>query len=156
MEVAVIGGGIGGLTLALYLHRHGIPCRVYEAVTEFKPLGVGINLFPHAMRRLFETIDRVAAAHRGHIGTGVLNRLIGDAVAAHEPPADAGGRRLRLFYATQPETKPPTVVLFVNEPSRMSDSYRRYLEHAIRSGFDLPGVPLRIVLRRRRGEEARV
>lgn len=105
---------------------------------------------------LFETVDRVAVAHRGHIGTGVLNRLIGDAVAAHEPPADAGGRRLRLFYATQPETKPPTVVLFVNEPSRMSDAYRRYLEHAIRAGFDLIGVPLRLVLRRRRGEEARV
>ncbi|HEX4797749.1 MAG TPA: flavin-dependent oxidoreductase [Burkholderiales bacterium] len=54
MEVAVIGGGIGGLTLALYLHRGGIPCRVYEAVPEFKPLGVGINLFPHAIRRLVE------------------------------------------------------------------------------------------------------
>ncbi len=105
---------------------------------------------------LFETIDRVAIAHRGHIGTGVLNRLIGNAVAAHEPPADAGGRRLRLFYATQPETRPPTVVLFVNEPSRMSDAYRRYLEHAIRAGCDLIGVPLRLVLRRRRGEEARV
>ncbi len=104
---------------------------------------------------LFETIDRVALAHRGHIGTGVLNRLIGEAVAAHEPPADAGGRRLRVFYATQPETSPPTVVLFVNEPSRMPESYRRYLEHAIRSGFDLPGVPLKLVLRRRRGEEAR-
>ncbi len=104
---------------------------------------------------LFETIDRVAAAHRGHIGTGVLNRLVGDALAAHEPPADASGRRLKLFYATQPETRPPTVVLFVNEPSRMSESYRRYLEHAIRSGFDLPGVPLRLVLRRRRGEETR-
>src|SRR6266704_1875290 len=54
LEVAVIGGGIGGLTLALYLHASGIPCRVYEAAAEFKPLGVGINLFPHAMRRLFE------------------------------------------------------------------------------------------------------
>src|SRR6266704_4003916 len=48
------GKGIGGLTLALYLHASGIPCRVYEAAAEFKPLGVGINLFPHAMRRLFE------------------------------------------------------------------------------------------------------
>jgi 5-methylphenazine-1-carboxylate 1-monooxygenase len=69
LEVAVIGGGIGGLTLALFLHREGIPCRVYEGATEFKPLGVGINLFPHATRRLLElglgeAIERVAVEAR--------------------------------------------------------------------------------------------
>ena len=54
MHVAIIGGGIGGLVTALYLHREGIGCRIYESVPEFKPLGVGINLFPHAIRRLYE------------------------------------------------------------------------------------------------------
>ena len=54
MHVAIIGGGIGGLVTALYLHREGIGCRIYESVQEFKPLGVGINLFPHAIRRLYE------------------------------------------------------------------------------------------------------
>ena len=54
MNVALIGGGIGGLVAALYLHREGIACRIYEAAREFKPLGVGINLLPHAMRRLSE------------------------------------------------------------------------------------------------------
>lgn len=102
---------------------------------------------------LFDTIDRVAAVHRGRIGTGPLNRAIDDAVTARQPPADAAGRRLRIFYATQPETRPPLVVLFVNQPSRMTDAYRRYLERAIRSAFDLTGVPLRFSLRRRRGEE---
>jgi len=52
MEVLVIGGGIGGLTLGLMLHRAGIPCRIYEAAPEIKPLGVGINLLPHAMKEL--------------------------------------------------------------------------------------------------------
>ncbi|HZB94225.1 MAG TPA: flavin-dependent oxidoreductase [Stellaceae bacterium] len=51
-DVLVIGGGIGGLTLALMLHRAGIPCRVFEAAPELKPLGVGINLLPHAMKEL--------------------------------------------------------------------------------------------------------
>jgi len=104
---------------------------------------------------LFDTVDRVAANHRSRIGTGALNRIVGEAVAAQPPPADAAGRRLRLYYATQPEAAPPTIVLFVNEPSRMPETYRRYLERAIRSQVDLTGVPLRLVLRRRRESEAR-
>ncbi len=53
-EVIVIGGGIGGLTLALALHRAGIKCRVYESSAEIKPLGVGLNLLPHALHALGE------------------------------------------------------------------------------------------------------
>src|SRR3546814_12633394 len=51
-DVLIVGAGIGGLTTALYLHRLGIPCRVIEAVPEIRPLGVGINLLPHAMKEL--------------------------------------------------------------------------------------------------------
>jgi 2-polyprenyl-6-methoxyphenol hydroxylase-like FAD-dependent oxidoreductase len=52
MDIAIVGGGIGGLTLALALHQRGIPCRVYEGAPEVKELGVGITLLPHAMREL--------------------------------------------------------------------------------------------------------
>jgi 2-polyprenyl-6-methoxyphenol hydroxylase-like FAD-dependent oxidoreductase len=52
--IAVIGGGIGGLALALNLHKRGMSCRVYEAAPEIKPLGVGITLLPHAMKELAE------------------------------------------------------------------------------------------------------
>jgi len=51
-DVLIIGGGVGGLTLALMLQQRGIPCRVFEAAPELKPLGVGINLLPHAMKEL--------------------------------------------------------------------------------------------------------
>jgi 2-polyprenyl-6-methoxyphenol hydroxylase-like FAD-dependent oxidoreductase len=52
MDIAVVGGGIGGLTLALALHQRGIPCRVYEGAPAVKELGVGITLLPHAMREM--------------------------------------------------------------------------------------------------------
>jgi 2-polyprenyl-6-methoxyphenol hydroxylase-like FAD-dependent oxidoreductase len=54
MDVLIIGGGIGGLTLGLMLHERGIPCRIYEAAPEIKPLGVGINILPHASKELCE------------------------------------------------------------------------------------------------------
>ena len=52
MDIAIVGGGIGGLTLALALHQRGIPCRVYESAPVVKELGVGITLLPHAMREM--------------------------------------------------------------------------------------------------------
>jgi 2-polyprenyl-6-methoxyphenol hydroxylase-like FAD-dependent oxidoreductase len=69
VEILVIGGGIGGLTLALSLHQAGIACRVYEAAPEIRPLGVGINLLPHAMREFTELevagrLEKAAVATR--------------------------------------------------------------------------------------------
>ena len=70
MEVAIAGGGIGGLSLALNLHRRGISCHVYETAPEIRELGVGITLLPHAMRELTtlgvqNAIAAATAAARG-------------------------------------------------------------------------------------------
>jgi 5-methylphenazine-1-carboxylate 1-monooxygenase len=54
MTVLITGGGIGGLALALSLHQIGISAKVFESVSELKPLGVGINVLPHAVRELIE------------------------------------------------------------------------------------------------------
>ena len=54
MDVIIVGAGIGGLTLGLALHRAGIPCRIYEAASAIEPIGVGINVLPHATRELAE------------------------------------------------------------------------------------------------------
>ncbi len=69
MHVVIIGAGIGGLTLGLMLHRAGISCRIYEAAPEIRPVGVGINILPHASRELIalgleEALTRVAVLTR--------------------------------------------------------------------------------------------
>src|SRR5215216_2258282 len=69
MDVVIIGAGIGGLTLGLMLHRAGIPCRIFEATSELRPVGVGINILPHASRQLCElgledALTRVAVITR--------------------------------------------------------------------------------------------
>src|SRR5450631_2733175 len=64
MIVLIAGAGIGGLTLALSLHQIGVPAKVFESVSELKPLGVGINVLPHAVRELIELglLDKLDAA----------------------------------------------------------------------------------------------
>ena len=67
MKVIIAGAGIGGLTLALMLHKRGIECDVYESVSELKPLGVGINLLPHAANEMdqlgmLDTLKKLAVA----------------------------------------------------------------------------------------------
>lgn len=82
--------------------------------------------------------------------TGMLNDLLADAVARVQPPSDKG-RRLRIFYVTQPSTRPPTFVFFVNSAELFHFSYQRYLENQIREAFGLEGTPVRIIVRERGG-----
>lgn len=84
------------------------------------------------------------STHR--ITTGILNRALQEFLAAHPPPMRKG-KRLKVYYATQPEIKPPTFVLFVNDPELMHFSYMRYLENRIRERFSLDATPIRILLR---------
>jgi len=98
---------------------------------------------------LLGAVARAAEAHARRIPTGPLNRLIEQAEGAHLPPADRSGRQGKIYYATQPSIRPPTVVCFVNDPSLFPDEYRRYLEHRLRGGFDFAGTPIRLQFRRR-------
>lgn len=83
------------------------------------------------------------------VGTGPLNALLADALLRNPPPADKG-KRLKIFYATQVKAKPPTFVLFVNDPELMHFSYLRYLENRLREVYGFFGTPLVFKLRRRR------
>jgi len=81
------------------------------------------------------------------ISTADLNRWLA-AAREHYPPPLVAGRRLRLRYITQVNTRPPTFALFASKPGELPDSYRRYLVNALRQDFDLPGTPIRMMLRK--------
>jgi GTP-binding protein len=89
------------------------------------------------------------------VSTGELNRALAAAVT-RRPPGGVHGKTLKLFYATQTGTRPPTFLLFVNDPSALHFSYERYLVNALRETFGFVGCPVRLRLRRRRPSRARV
>ena len=82
------------------------------------------------------------------ITTGMLNDVLAYATTRVQPPSDKG-KRLKIYYITQPSTKPPTFVVFVNNKELFHFSYQRYLENQIRSTFGLEGTPIRLLIRER-------
>lgn len=102
--------------------------------------------------KVIELCDYVYEKSCFKITTGILNDVIRDAVSAIEPPTKKG-RRLKIYYATQPEIKPPCFVLFVNEAELMHFSYKRYLENKIREAFKLDGTPIKMFIRNRDEKE---
>ncbi|NLC45268.1 MAG: ribosome biogenesis GTPase Der [Clostridiales bacterium] len=100
------------------------------------------------VERITELIKYVYQQCTFRISTGVLNDCLADAIAVNEPPSDKG-RRLKILYGTQVSVKPPTFVLFVNDPDLMHYSYKRYLENYFRKTFGLEGTPLHIILRQK-------
>lgn len=104
------------------------------------------------IHRLPEVIHYVAEQNAMRISTSVLNQVVEDAIAINPPPIEKG-QRLKILYATQVKIKPPTFVIFVNEPEIMHFSYQRYLENKLREAFGFEGTPLQMIIRGKNEEE---
>jgi GTP-binding protein len=128
------------------LLEHEMPFLGYAPVLHTCALtGDGVEQVLPMCKAAFEQYDR-------RIETGPLNRCIRQAVARHNPPSKAG-RPLKILYATQVRSRPPTIVLFVNDPKIMHFSYERFLLNAIRNEFGFEATPVRLLLRGRKEEE---
>ena len=80
------------------------------------------------------------------ISTGDLNRFFGEVVERHDPPL-IKGKRAKFYYLTQTNVRPPTFVMWVNDASRIPESYRRYLENQLRARFPFEGSPIHWIFR---------
>ena len=116
------------------------PCVFVSAVTKQR------------IHRLPEVISYVAEQNAQRIATSILNQVIEDAVAINPPPTEKG-KRLKILYVTQVKIKPPTFVIFVNEPEIMHFSYQRYLENKLREAFGFEGTPIQMIIRGKNKDE---
>ena len=123
-----------------------------EAVRRAPFLGDVPFLFASALTglRIRKTLDlvlEVAERRRQHIGTAEVNEAV-EAAVRRQPPPHARGRPVRLKYATQARTAPPTFIVFSNLPDEIPEHYRRYVVNSLRARWDFQGVPIRLRLRK--------
>jgi GTP-binding protein len=102
--------------------------------------GAGVAKLMPAVMATYDAWNR-------RIATPKLNRWL-SAIQQRHPPPLVAGRRLKLRYMTQANIRPPTFALFASSPGALPESYRRYLVNLMRADFDLPGVPIRVMLRK--------
>ena len=122
--------------------------RLQISLPQLQGLAV-VTLSARTGRGIDKLMPAVFAAHEAwnrRIATPVLNRWLEAAQARHPPPL-VDGRRLRIRYMTQANTRPPTFALFASKPGELPATYRGYLVNLMREEFDLPGVPIRMMLR---------
>ncbi len=112
----------------------GIPVVTLSGLT-----GAGVDRLLPAVRAAHDVWNR-------RVPTGALNRWFEHALEKHAPPL-VEGRRLKLRYVTQAKARPPTFIAFGTRAEMMPDDYQRYLVNSLRDEFELPGVPIRLLLR---------
>jgi GTP-binding protein len=132
--------------------RYTETIRTELAFMQYAPVLFISALTNQRVPRVTELIKFVAEQHTMRVATSVLNQVVEDAVSINPPPSQYG-RRLKIYFTTQPNVKPPTFVFFVNEPDIMHFSYLRFLENRLRESFGFEGTPLKLVVRGRKEEE---
>jgi len=133
-----------------------------KTMIEFKKkLQAGLNFMAYApylfisaktgqrVHKVLSTIKECYENYSKRISTGILNEVINKAVLMQEPPTVAN-KRLKIFYVTQVDTKPPTFVFFVNSPNLLHFSYQRYLENQLRNSFEFNGTGIKLIFRERK------
>ncbi|HWR45277.1 ribosome biogenesis GTPase Der [Sporomusa sp.] len=119
---------------------------------QYSPVLFTSALTKQRVHRVTELVKYVADQHTMRVSTSVLNQVIEDATAINPPPSDRG-RRLKIYFTTQPDVKPPTFIFFVNDPEIMHFSYLRFLENRLRESFGFEGTPLKLVVRGRKEKD---
>jgi GTP-binding protein len=127
--------------------------RLKEQLDDSLPQLHGVALVPvsgltgYGLDALMKAAFAADAVWNRRVPTATLNRRLAKIQERHPPPLVAG-RRLRLRYVTQVNARPPSFALFASKPGELPEAYRRYLVNSLRADFELPGTPIRLMLRK--------
>ncbi len=98
--------------------------------------------------KTLEVVDEVRARALHRISTGEMNRFLAMTIDRHPPPLHHN-RKVKMYYATQVSTGPPTIVVSTNMPEGVTVAWRRFFERQLRENFDFDGTPIRLLFRKR-------
>lgn len=105
------------------------------------------------VEKILDVVDIADEQHKRRVTTAVINEVLQDAVSWHSPPTSRQGRQGKIYYGTQVRSQPPTIALFVNDPKRFNENYRRYIERQFREHLGFTGTPVRFLLRGKKARE---
>ncbi len=103
--------------------------------------------------KILDLANTAAGEHRCRVSTSIINEVLEEAVSWHSPPTTRQGKQGKIYYGTQVRTQPPTIALFVNDPKRFTENYRRYIERQFREQLGFTGSPIRLVWRGKKVRE---
>ncbi len=103
---------------------------------------------------LMEKVDEVAAEHARRVPTAELNRFFAEVCETHPPPVQSG-RPARIHYLAQGGVRPPTFLLWANQPKLLPESYRRFVANQLRKRYGFAGTPLRVIVKKKGGRPAK-
>ncbi|MEG0133271.1 MAG: ribosome biogenesis GTPase Der [Clostridium sp.] len=133
-----------------------------KTMKEYKDrIGMGLSFMPYASyifisaltgQRVNKVLTMAKECYNNYtkrISTGILNDVVSKAVLMNEPPIVAL-KRMKIYYVTQVDIKPPTFIFFVNDPNLLHFSYKRYLENRLRESFEFKGTGIKTIFRQRK------
>ena len=129
----------------IYEYKQTIMSRLY--FMEWAELIFTSALTGKRVDKILDLVDSSIAEYRRRVTTSVINEVLEEAVRWHSPPTTRQGKQGRIYYGTQVRAEPPTITLFVNDPKRFTDNYRRYIDRQFREQLGFRGTPVRLVWR---------
>ena len=105
------------------------------------------------VEKIVDLVETAAAAHKRRVTTSVINEVLEEAIKWHSPPTTRQGKQGKIYYGTQVSSEPPTIALFVNDPQRFHENYRRYIESQFRQQLGFKGTPIRLLWRGKKARE---
>ena len=105
------------------------------------------------VQNILDAVEKANTEYSRRVSTAVINEVLEEAVSWHSPPTTRQGKQGKIYYGTQVTTEPPTIALFVNDPKRFNENYKRYIEGQFRKQLGFKGTPIRLVWRGKKVRE---